>query len=78
MPNWDELEQNLRRLTRLQAMRLVIGRSQNDQILLLSRAGFPPKEIADLLGTTPNSVRVALTHLRKRGSLKLPQTGEEP
>ena len=77
MPDRGTYEEQLHRLVRLQAMSLVIGRTQNDQILLLNRAGFPPKEIAEVLGTTPNSVRVALTHLRKKGQLKLPLSREE-
>jgi CRP-like cAMP-binding protein len=38
---------------------------QNDRIALLNRVGFQPKEIADLLGTTGNTVNVALSNLRK-------------
>ena len=38
---------------------------QNEQIALLDRLGFQPKEIAGLLGTTGNTVNVALSNLRK-------------
>lgn len=38
---------------------------QNDRIALLNRVGFQPKEIANLLGTTGNTVNVALSNLRK-------------
>jgi hypothetical protein len=41
------------------------GMKQGEQIILLNRAGFPPKQIADLLGTTGNTVSVALSNLRK-------------
>jgi CRP-like cAMP-binding protein len=45
------------------------GMKQGEQIALLDRVGFTPKEIADLLGTTRNTVNVALSNLRKkRGS----------
>lgn len=77
MPDSTDLESLLRRSVALQAIALVIGRRQNDQILLLDRAGFQPKEIAALIGTTANSVRVALTHIRKRGTTKLPSLSEE-
>jgi transcriptional regulator len=50
---------------RLLALSLVEGRKQVDQISLLSSAGLRPKEIADLLGTTPNTVSVALSHQRR-------------
>lgn len=41
-------------------------KSQTEQIRLLSAAGFKPKEIAQTLGTTPNTVSVALSNLRKQ------------
>ena len=45
------------KLVKLLALYLIQGQQQSDQIDLLSRAGFKPAEIADLLGTTPNTVR---------------------
>ncbi len=36
-----------------------------EQIALLNRAGFTPKEIAELVVSTPNAVRVALFAIRK-------------
>jgi DNA-binding NarL/FixJ family response regulator len=38
---------------------------QGEQIAILSRAGLSPKTIAELLGTTSNTVSVALSGLRK-------------
>ncbi len=38
---------------------------QRDQIALLDRAGLQPKYIAELLGTSSNTVRVGLVGLRK-------------
>jgi hypothetical protein len=49
------------RLTKLLALHLVKERPQSDQIDLLSRAGFKPIEIADLVGTTSNTVSVYLS-----------------
>jgi DNA-binding CsgD family transcriptional regulator len=62
-------------LIRLFAVNLVNGKSQREQIRLLAMAGMGPKEIAALLGTTPNTVNVALTALRKKGALKLNSEG---
>lgn len=53
------------RLLNLLALNLVLERTQSDQIDLLSRAGFRPKEIAQLLRTTDNTVNVRLSNLRK-------------
>lgn len=52
------------KLVKLLALYLIQGQQQSDQIDLLSRAGFKPAEIADLLGTTPNTVSVALSTQR--------------
>jgi DNA-directed RNA polymerase specialized sigma24 family protein len=38
---------------------------QRDQIALLDRAGLPPREIADIVGTSSNTVRVALVEIRR-------------
>jgi DNA-directed RNA polymerase specialized sigma24 family protein len=38
---------------------------QRDQIAVLDRAGLQPKYIAELLGTSSNTVRVELVALRK-------------
>jgi DNA-directed RNA polymerase specialized sigma24 family protein len=57
----EKLDQLLRVLT----ISVTKGMKQNEQITLLDRAGFPPKEIATLLGTTSNTVSVALSNLRK-------------
>jgi DNA-directed RNA polymerase specialized sigma24 family protein len=38
---------------------------QRDQIALLDRAGLPPRDIADVLGTSSNTVRVELVGIRR-------------
>lgn len=54
------------RLTSLLALLLVKDmRSQGEQIAVLNRAGFKAGEIASLLGTTSNSVSVALYQQKK-------------
>jgi DNA-binding CsgD family transcriptional regulator len=46
------------------------GLKQTEQIALLNRAGMPPKEIAELLGTTSNTVSVALSTRKKKRRVK--------
>lgn len=59
------LVEKLDRAVRLLAIAAIRGMPQTAQIATLSRAGFPPKEIADILGTTPNTVRVTLVSIRR-------------
>ncbi len=60
-----EITERIDRLTNLVALGLIVDKSQRERIELLSKSGFPPKEIAALIGTTPNTVRVELTSIRK-------------
>jgi hypothetical protein len=53
------------RIANLLALSLVTGKPQPEQIGLLSAAGYAPSEIARLIGTTPNTVSVTLSQLRK-------------
>jgi predicted transcriptional regulator len=73
----DALVSKLDLVARLLSLSLVEGKRQADQITLLSKAGLAPKEIADLLGTTPNTVRVALSNMRKKGPLRVPSRSGE-
>lgn len=41
---------------------------QLEKIRILNGAGLPPKEIADLIGTSPNTVSVALNKLKKKST----------
>jgi hypothetical protein len=61
----EELSQQLEILIRLNAVALAEGRRRRDQIRLLSAAGLPPKTIAELIGTTANTVSVELTAIRR-------------
>jgi DNA-binding CsgD family transcriptional regulator len=73
--NTQDLVKKIDLLIRLFAVNMVNGKSQQEQIRLLSIGGMGPKEIADLLGTTPNTVNVTLSTLRKKGKLKLKSEG---
>lgn len=59
----------LETLIRLQATSMVerLG-TQRERIAFLSKAGLAPKAIADILGTTPNTVSVALAKMKKGGA----------
>jgi DNA-binding CsgD family transcriptional regulator len=61
----DEVLAELRKATRLLSVIATQGLAQRDQIIALSRVGFTPKETAELLGTTPNTVSVRLSAFRK-------------
>lgn len=61
----DEIVVELRRVSRLLTLLLTKDLSQRDKIALLSTAGLQPKEIADLIGTTPNTVSVTLAQMKK-------------
>ena len=57
-------------LLRIQTLSATKGMKQGEQIALLDRAGFQPKDIAELLGTTSNTVNVALSNMRRTKSKK--------
>ncbi|MGH9774697.1 MAG: hypothetical protein ACRD50_07095 [Candidatus Acidiferrales bacterium] len=59
------LDAKLDRMLCLLGALAVRGLSQTEKIETLSRFGFAPKEIAKTLGTTPNTVRVALVGIRR-------------
>ncbi len=42
------------------------NKNQSELIWMLSAAGLQPKEIAHMLGATPNTVRVMLFNVRKQ------------
>lgn len=50
---------------KLMVANIINAKGYEDQVWILSNAGFQPKEIAGFLGKTPNAVRVKLFELRK-------------
>lgn len=62
---FSEILNKLDMLTRLLALNLLEERKQQEQIILLNRVGLQPKEIAEMIDTTPNTVRVTLSKFRK-------------
>jgi len=69
-PSYDDLLKELRRITKLLTLIATKDQKQKDQIRILDSLKFQPKEIAELLGTTANVVRVSLHSIRKQGEPK--------
>jgi DNA-binding CsgD family transcriptional regulator len=61
----DEILGELGKVKRLLSVIATQGLSQRDRIATLDRVGFGPREIAELLGTTSNTVSVYLSGIRK-------------
>jgi DNA-binding CsgD family transcriptional regulator len=55
----DELKL-LQQIRQLIAVMVTDGKGRKEQVLMLARAGMAPKEIADILSTTPNTVSVMI------------------
>jgi DNA-directed RNA polymerase subunit F len=62
---FEELSAKLDTIIKLLAVNSVDGKELRVQVLTLSSFGFQPKQIADILGKTPNSIRIILHRLRK-------------
>lgn len=65
-----ELREILKEIAMLLAVSVKRGSMQSTLIRDLGKVGFKPKRIAELLGTTPNTVRVALYQIKKSKSKK--------
>ncbi|MGA2934071.1 MAG: hypothetical protein ABSD81_02830 [Methanomicrobiales archaeon] len=64
-------------IIKLQAMAAVQGRALKEQVATLSAFNFQPKQIADLLGKTPNHISVILSELRRAERKTSDQLGEQ-
>ena len=60
-----ELTARMDAIIKILALTLPKELTQADKIVLLSDAGFQPKEIASILGTTPNTVSVTLSKMKR-------------
>lgn len=67
---FKQLMNKLDIIIRLLVLNVVEGKELKDQVSILSSLEFQPKQIADMLGKTPNHVRVILHGLRK-GKIEL-------
>ena len=72
MPQTTEqlIATKLDQLLRIVALMATKDLRQRDRIAILNQAGLPPKDIANLLGTSSNTVRVELVALRKSRSTR--------
>jgi len=61
----EQVAAKLDQLVRLTAILATKGLPQRAAITVLNDAGFPPREIAQMLGTSSNTVRVALVRIRR-------------
>jgi hypothetical protein len=69
MPTEEYAERTIRELqiiSKLLAFLLCEGKSQNDKVALLSRAGLNTPEIAVLLDLTPNAIRLIRHKAKKK------------
>ncbi len=65
------------KILRILAVIATKGLKQREQIALLDQAGLEPKDIANILGTTGNTVRVELVKIRrKKGKRKARRTSK--
>lgn len=61
----EQALQKLDQILRILVIAVTRGLKQREQIALLDQAGFQPKAIAELVGTSSNTVRVELVGLRR-------------
>ena len=67
--NEEQILQELKRINRLLALTLIKDQTnQTEQIEMLDRYGFQPKDIADLLRIKPNIVSATLSYIRKKAT----------
>ncbi len=64
----QEVSKKLDVLIKLSAIGAVGHQTLREQIRLLDAAGLQPKDIAVILGKSPNHVRVELVYIRKKGA----------
>ena len=61
----SEISKKLDVISRLLALNLPKTINQNQKMKILSELGIQPKDIASIIGTTANTVRVALSKMKK-------------
>ena len=62
----DSVTERLDTIISLLQISVLEGKTQREQIELLSKVGLPPRKIAEVIQTTSNTVRVALAVMRKK------------
>lgn len=62
----DDIGASLRKIANLLALDRIDGLGQQEQVAILNSAGFTHGEAADLLGTTPDTVRATVNRLKSK------------
>lgn len=73
----EQALEKLDQILRILVIAVTRGLKQREQIALLDQAGFQPKAIAELLGTSSNTVRVELVGLRRAATKKRPMRSKK-
>ena len=66
----EESIRELKKITRLLTVLVTKDMTQREQIVLLHSLDLAPREIAELIGTTANTVSVTLSTLRREARKK--------
>jgi DNA-directed RNA polymerase specialized sigma24 family protein len=75
---FTQLSNKMDTIIKLLALNAVEGKQLKDQVAILSSFGFQPKQIAEMLGKNPSSIRVMLHRLREeRGEPETEEMTEE-
>lgn len=64
-----EICERLDTIIKLMVADIIGTKDYEEQVRILYKAGFQPKEIAEFLGRTSNAISVKLSELRKKGSI---------
>lgn len=78
MSSDEEIIDELKKITRLLTVLVTKDMTQREQIQLLSSVGLAPREIAELIGTTANTVSVTLSVIRREAGKKRAQSKTTP
>jgi len=62
---FETIDRKLDLITKLFACELINNKEYRDQVKLLDKIGFQPKEIAGIVGKSSNNVNVTLHLIRK-------------
>jgi len=74
---FKQLSNKMDTIIKLVALSAVEGKELKKQVSILSSIGFQPKQIADMLGKTPNHISVLLHKLHKEESQQKEEVSEE-
>ena len=64
---FKEITDRLDKILNVLAITSTKGLTMTERILTLDKCGIKPKEIAEILGTTSNTVSVTISKLKKKG-----------